>query len=57
MNCKIVGCKTKVMGFTWASTFIGALYIKVGHVSTQCSKTFLSSKKRKIDPTILLQLN
>jgi hypothetical protein len=50
MECKIVGCKTKVMGLTWASDFIRPLHIKAGHASPQCSKTFLISKKCKIGP-------
>jgi hypothetical protein len=50
MECKIVGCKTKVMGLTWTSDFISLLYIKAGHASPQCSKTFLISKKGKIGP-------
>ncbi len=50
MECKIVGCKTKVMGLTWAPNFIRPLYIKTGHASPQCSKTFLISKKGKIGP-------
>ncbi len=45
-----MGCKTKVMGLAWASDFIRPLYLKAGHASPQCSKTFLISKKGKIGP-------
>jgi hypothetical protein len=38
MEWAIVGCKTNVMGLTWASDFIRPLYIKAGHASPQCSK-------------------
>jgi hypothetical protein len=48
MECKIVGCKTKVIGMAWASHSMRPLYIKAGHASPRCSKTFLISKKGKI---------
>jgi hypothetical protein len=50
MECKIVGCKPKVMGMAWASHSMKPLYLKAGHDSPRCSKTVLISKKGQIGP-------